>query len=126
MRILILSYRLNEKGNMPKGLNSPNTFPRKDNKRITLQLVIKRTNFKVPIRLQLPPHLVSNIHWRNICSQDTDKVHHFFHLPIIKFLDKTNIPTPSPSCTNLVKKDSTKASLSMASPYNLEKASWKD
>jgi len=46
---LVPSYSPNEEGNKLMGLNFPNTFPRKDNGRRTLQLIIKRTDSKSPL-----------------------------------------------------------------------------
>ena len=45
-----------KKINSPRGLNSPNTFPRNDGREGTLQLIIMWTDIKFLILLQFPSH----------------------------------------------------------------------
>jgi len=42
-------------------LNLPNTFPRKNNGRSTMQLMIKRADIKIHILRQLPTHTITII-----------------------------------------------------------------
>ena len=55
----ILYCRPHKEGNMPRSLNLPNTFLRKNNGQGASQLIVKRLDIKIPILCQLPSHSIS-------------------------------------------------------------------
>ena len=48
-----------KEGNTPRSLNLPNTFPRENNGQVASQLIVERSNIKVPILCQLPSYMIS-------------------------------------------------------------------
>ena len=80
-----------KEGNKPRSLNLPYTFLRKNNGQRASQLIVKRTNIKIPILCQLPSHTISILNGRKIRTQSTEKFIHTTHFPIIWSPSKMNI-----------------------------------
>ena len=83
------------KENLPRCLNSPNAFPREDNRRETSKHNIVRTEIKVSILFQYPSHTVPTHRWRRIRLRKLKKLH-WFYLPTIKIKKESHIPNPLP------------------------------
>lgn len=88
--------RPNKKRNLPMDLPHPKYLFKGKWWKKTPQKIIIRTNVKLPIFPQPPPHPVSTLNKRNMRFKKMKKGSQQIQLPIIKISMKHNIPTPPP------------------------------